>query len=141
MVDSIVNETVTHANYLYLRRQLGEQENSDIRFWDWCGLSLQEATDKIEILNERARALEKDRDLSWNHYHARFKGGVYQTQAEWDAVPLFVKAAIIPPRKSIHQDFFRSVVSSHIMVTAKAQPQPEPTWRSPDVPVGSDDAW
>jgi hypothetical protein len=92
-----------YEDYLYLRRQLGEQENGDMPAHRWDGVWPLEQKRIIKELVGKCLALQKDRDLSWENYLALVPSGnrSFESKAEWEVQPLFIQAAIIPRAQDV----------------------------------------
>lgn len=93
-----VDDSTTHENYIALRRQLGEQQNSDIHKGMWLNAVESSRRAHIERMLERMDDMQGNRDLSWENYVKLVPYGnrAFKTEQEWRDQPLFIKAAIIP---------------------------------------------
>jgi hypothetical protein len=97
-----LSNSITYENYLYLRRQLGEQENGDWPSSSWNIMSASGTQNVINTMLAKCENLMRERDLSWEAYKKVWsKGSVpaYLNPTAWEEAPLFIKAAIIKPRE------------------------------------------
>jgi hypothetical protein len=89
----------TYENYLVLRRQLGQAINSDRPEYEWNEEHPLNQQMIIDQMYYKCQGLIKNRDLSWGNYcsFSPSESRVYKTAEQWEATPLFIKAAIIKP--------------------------------------------
>src|SRR5437762_13057370 len=98
-----LDNSTEYDNYLNLRRQLGDQENGDLTRSQWDTATENSKRTHIHKMLEKVDDLMRHRDFSWLSYiknQPQEEPGrwAYKSAAEWDAAPLFIKAAIIPAK-------------------------------------------